>query len=155
MGNYKYAIYTNKIYKSIFKEHAQDYKQILSLKKDDKVKDTFYSEILTTISMYETGLADRVNKKSAKLGRKISTTELDELFSELEIDPIWKPQIEVVRRKMASRDYGLRSIVHPELEDYITPLDTEEFEKFLGEKSMDLAKRIEKYQGVFKRLKDK
>ena len=31
MGNSKYAIYTDKIYQSIFKEKAQEYKQILHL----------------------------------------------------------------------------------------------------------------------------
>lgn len=155
MGNYKYAIYTSKIYKSIFKERAQEYKQLLSLKKDEDVRDTFYSEVLTTISMYEAGLADRISKKATKFKRKLTTNEVDEIFSNLEQDPIWKPQIESVRRKMASRDYGLRSVTHPELKDYIMPLDTEDFERFLGEKSMELAKRIEKYKEVFKRLKDK
>lgn len=155
MGNYKYAIYTNKIYMSIFKEHAQEYKQILSLKKEEKVRNTFYSEVLTTISMYETGLADRIKRKSEEVKRKLETNEVDAIFEEFERDPAWKPQIESVRIKMASRDYGLRSVIHPELEDYITPLDTEEFERFLGEKSMELAKRIDKYKEVFKRLKDK
>jgi hypothetical protein len=155
IGNYKYAIYTNKIYKSIFKEHSQEYKQLLNLKKEDKVRDTLYSEVLTTIAMYEAGLADRLRKKSNELKRKLTTEEVDVIFTEFENDPAWKPQLDSVRIKMASRDYGLRSITHPELKDYITPLNTEEFERFLGEKSMELAKRIEKYQGVFKRLKDK
>lgn len=155
MGNYKYAVYTNKIYKSIFREHAQEYKHLLSLKKDENVRDTFYSEILTTISMYEAGLAARIVSQSKKKKRLLTSSEVDTIFIEFENEPAWKPQLEAVRIKMASRDYGLRSVVHPELEAYIIPLDTEEFERFLGEKSMELAKRIEKYQNVFKRLKDK
>jgi len=36
MGNSKYAIYTDKIYQSIFREKAQEYKQVLHLSKRDK-----------------------------------------------------------------------------------------------------------------------
>ncbi len=42
---YKYATYTDKIYRSIFKEKASEYKKILQLKASDKVRDTFYSDI--------------------------------------------------------------------------------------------------------------
>jgi hypothetical protein len=155
MGNFKYAIYTNKIYKSIFKEHAQEYRAILNLTKTEDVRDTMYSEILTTISMYETGLAHEMKKKSDELERKLTPIEVDQLFDSFEQNPTWVPQIEMARMKMASRDYGLRSVIHPELVDYINPLDTADFERFLGEKSKELAKRIEEYQDVFKRLKDK
>lgn len=155
MGNSKYAIYTNKIYKSIFHEHAAEYRNILSLTKKENVRDTMYSEILTTISMYETGLGNKIRNKSEGLGRKLTTFEIDDIFREFETDPTWEPQIEMARMKMASRDYGFRSVLHPELVDYINPLDTEEFERFLGEKSADLATQIEQYQDVFKRLKDK
>lgn len=155
MGRSKYAVYTNEIYKSIFKERAQDYRKILSLDKKENVRDTMYAEVLTTISMYETGLANEIRKKSAALERKLTQSELEEIFRELENSPIWVPQLEMVRIKMASRDYGFRSVTHPELEEYITPVDSADFERFLGEKSKDLAKRVEQYQDVFKRLKDK
>ncbi len=155
MGRSKYAVYTNEIYKSIFKERAQDYRKILSLDKKENVRDTMYAEVLTTISMYETGLANEIRKKSVALKRKLTQSELEEIFRELENNPIWVPQLEMVRIKMASRDYGFRSVTHPELEEYITPVDSADFERFLGEKSKDLAKRVEQYQDVFKRLKDK
>ena len=155
MGNFKYAIYTNKIYKSIFKEHAQEYRAILNLTKAENVRDTMYSEILTTISMYETGLAHEMEKMYKKKGNRLTAEEVDKLFNDFENNPTWVPQIEMARMKMASRDYGLRSVVHPELTEYINPLDTSDFERFLGEKSKELAKMIEEYQEVFKRLKDK
>ncbi len=41
MGTAKYAIYTNKIYISIFRENAQEYRRILKLHEKDKVRDTF------------------------------------------------------------------------------------------------------------------
>lgn len=155
MGQSKYSIYTNKIYKSIFHERAREYRNILSLTQKENVRDTMYSEILTTISMYETGLGNKIKDESRRLKRKLTSTEVDVLFREFEKDPTWKPQIEMARINMASRDYGFRSVLHPELVKYINPLNTEEFEKFLGEKSADLATQIEQYQDVFKRLKDK
>jgi hypothetical protein len=155
MGNIKYLIYTDKIYYSIFKEKANEYKNILNLTKKDNVRDTFYAEILTTISMYETGLAHEIKKMADSKKRKLTTGEIDKLFNEFENNPALKPQLERARMKMSSRDYALRDIIHSELTDYIQPLDTAEFEQFLGEKSKELAKRIEEYQAVFKRLKDK
>lgn len=155
MGNIKYAIYTDKIYQSVFKEKARQYREILSLNQKENVRDTMYSEVLTTISMYENGLAHEMQKQFGSLGRKLKPEEVDKIFSDFESNPAWLPQIDMVRMKMASRDYGLRLVEHPELKDYIKPLDTVEFEKFLGEKSKELSKRIEDYQDVFKRLKDK
>jgi hypothetical protein len=155
MGNFKYPIYTNKVYKSIFKEHAGEYREILSLTNKENVRDTMYSEVLTTISMYETGLANRIEERAKALNRKLLPDEVDLLFDEFEKDPTWKPQIDMARMRMASRDYGLRSVTHPELVDYINPLDATEFERFLGRKSAELAERIEEYQEVFKRLKDR
>lgn len=154
-GNIKYLIYTNKIYYSIFKEKANEYKNILNLTKKDNVRDTMYAEVLTTISMYETGLAHEIKRRSEKLKRKLEENEINKLFDEFENNPAWKPQIERARMKMSSRDYALREIIHPELSNYIQPLDTAEFDRFLGEKSKELAKRIKEYQDVFKRLKDK
>ena len=45
MNNFKYALYTDKIYQSIFKEKAKEYRQILKLNEKDKTRDTFYSEV--------------------------------------------------------------------------------------------------------------
>jgi len=155
MGNFKYPIYTNKIYKSIFREHAEEYRNLLSLTKEEDVRNTMYSEVLTTISMYETGLASEIQKKAEELRRKLEPFEVDEIFKVFENNPAWVPQIEMVRMKMASRDYGLREVLHPKLAAYVNSLDTSEFERFLGEKSAELKERIEQYQEVFKRLKDK
>lgn len=49
-GNIKYLIYTNKIYSSIFREKASEYKNILDLTKKDNVRDTMYAEVLTIIA---------------------------------------------------------------------------------------------------------
>lgn len=155
MGNFKYAVYTDKIYKSIFREKAREYRKILSLTTKENVRDTMYSEVLTTISMYETGLANEIRKASEQKERKLYPYEVDQLFHEFETNPLWKPQLDTVRSRMASRDYGFRDVLHPELAEYVNPLNTEEFERFLGNKSAELADRIEEYKEVFKRLKDK
>ena len=154
-GNIKYLTYTNKIYTSIFKEKANDYKRILDLTKDDNVRDTMYAEVLTIIASYETGLAHEIKNRSEVLKRRLTENEVNLLFIEFENNPIWKPQIEVVRIKMSSRDHAFRGVIHPELINYIQPLNTTEFERFLGEKSKELEKRIKENKDVFKRLKDK
>ena len=51
------------IYVSIFKEKEHEYKKILDLNANDKVRDTFQSEILDIIAAYESGLADAIKLK--------------------------------------------------------------------------------------------
>lgn len=155
MGNFKYTIYTDKIYKSIFKEHSREYRTLLNLAKKEDIRNTMYSEVLTTISMYETGLANEIKAKATEKTAKLTPEEVDQIFADFEKNPAWVPQIQMVRTKMASRDYGFRDVLHPELAEYVGPLNTAEFERFLGDKSAELAERIEEYKDVFKRLKDK
>ena len=155
MGNAKYAIYTNKIYQSIFKEHATEYRQILKLSEKDNVRETMYSEVLDLISSYEFGLAKLIEERYNKLGRKLTSFELDNLFSAFEQLPLWIPLIEKARRKMASRDLAFRDVLHQQLEEYIGAVPAEDFERFLGEKSKELAERLEEAKDVFKRLKER
>ena len=63
--------------------------------------------------------------------------------------------IEHARSKMASRDLCFRDAYHSELQNYISSVDSDDFERFLGEKSKSLEKQIEEYIDIFKRLKDK
>ena len=63
--------------------------------------------------------------------------------------------LEGVRSKMASRDLAFRDAWHLQLKDYLSPLDSAEFERFLGEKSKELIERLEESKEVFKRLKDR
>lgn len=155
MGNAKYAIYTNKIYQSIFKEHAVEYRQILKLSKKDNVRETMYSEILDLISSYEFGLAKQIEERYSKLKRKLTSFELDSLFLSFEQMPLWIPLIEKARRKMASRDLAFRDVLHQQLEEYIGAVPAEDFERFIGEKSKELTERLEEAKEVFKRLKER
>ncbi|MCI6241747.1 MAG: DNA-binding protein [Agathobacter sp.] len=155
MGNSKYAIYTDKIYQSIFKEKAQEYKQILHLSKKDNARDTMYSEVLDLIASYECGLAAMIKEQSEQLGRKLNNWELSDLFSAFEQLPLWKPLIVRARTKMASRDMALRDAFHYQLEEYIKPLDAEEYEKFLGVAGDELEKLMQENSDVLKRLKER
>ena len=155
MGNFKYPLYTDRIYVSIFKEQASDYRAILRLQKKDKVRDTFYAEVLDLVAAYEYGFAKLLEDESHRIGRKLTFYETDELFRRFESQPLWKPLIEKARVKMASRDLAFRDALHLQLEEYISPLQAEEFERFLGEKSKELAERLEEAKDVMKRLKDR
>jgi hypothetical protein len=155
MGNFKYPMYTNKIYVSIFRKKAQEYRKILQLEKQDQVRDTFYAEILDLVASYECGFADKLRSESQAEGRKLTAFEVDALFKEFENQAHWQPLIEKARNKMASRDLAFRDALHLKLQGYVTPLKAEDFERFIGEKSKELAKRLEEAQDVLQRLKDR
>ncbi len=155
MGKAKYPIYTDKIYKSIFKENSQEYRQILKLHDRENVRDTMYSEILRLISSYEAGFAEVLQNEYQRLGRKLKSVEVDNLFREFENQRLWVPQIEDARNKMASRDLGFRDALHIRLKEYITAIKPKDFDRFLGEKSKVLEERLEEMKDVFKRLKER
>jgi hypothetical protein len=155
MGKFKYAIYTDKIYVSIFKERAKDYRKVLRLEKKENVRDTFYSEIIDLIASYECGFADALQEAFKEKGEPLTFREVDAVFARFERQAHWKPLIEKARNKMASRDLAFRDALHIQLQDYITPLQRDEFERFLGEKSMELAERLEQAKDVMKRLKER
>lgn len=155
MGNFKYALYTDKIYVSIFREKAQVYRRVLRLDKRANVRDTFYSEVLDVIASYEAGFADVLVQNCKAQGRKLTPWEVDDLFVTFERQAHWKPLIEKVRNKMASRDLAFRDALHLQLQEYVTPLQRDEFERFLGEKSKELAERLEEAKDVMKRLKER
>jgi hypothetical protein len=158
MGNYKYSVYTDTIYKAIFLEKSAEYKVILKLEEKENMRDTLYSDVLRLIASFEVGIADAMKLKSEEFGRKLYPNELNEIIEEFSKQRFWIPQIEDARNKMASRDYGLRNIIHERLKPYINSLSAADYDKFLGEKSKDLLQRVienPELLDVFKRLKDR
>jgi hypothetical protein len=155
MGNYKYAYYTDEIYRCIFKENAKEYKQILKLEEEENLRDTMYSEILNLVASFETGLAHEIEKKSNELNRKLYKEDLDKLLDLFAEHPLHKPHIENARKKMATRDYGFRQVLHDSLKDYVSSIDLSDYQRFLGEKSRSLQERIDENIEIFKRLKDR
>jgi hypothetical protein len=138
-------------------ENADEYKKILDLKAKDKVRDTMYAEVLNAIASFEHGLAIEMQQEFEKLGRKLKTSELDELIDKAASSPYLKPHIDDARAKMASRDLCFRDALHQKLESYIQSVPQSDFDKFLGETSKSLEERLSDPQTleVLKRLKDR
>ena len=155
LGNFKYSLYTSKIYECIFKENAVEYKKILNLNEKDNARDTMYAEILKLIASFETGLAHEMKNKYDSLLRKLSKSEMDSVLLDFSNHPLFRPLIEDARIKMASRDYGFRKILHDNLQNYVSSVSKTDFERFLGEKSKSLEERIDENIDVFKRLKNR
>jgi hypothetical protein len=155
MGHFKYAVYTDKIYVSIFREKSREYRKLLKLDRKDNVRSTFYTEILDLIAAYECGFADALTAAKVERGRKLRPLEVDPLFSAFEKQAHWKPLVEKARLKMASRDLAFRDALHLQLKEYVAPLQREDYERFIGEKSKELADRLEEAKDVMKRLKDR
>ena len=155
MGNAKYPFYTDKIYVSIFREKSQEYRKVLKLHEKEKLRDTFYAEILDLIASYECGIGVMLQEEMKIKGQKLTLWQVDAIFNRFEKLPHWKPLIEKARNKMASRDMAFRDALHHKLEEYVTPLQRAEFDRFLGEKSKELAERLEEAKDVMKRLKDR
>jgi len=153
MGNYKYSLYTDKIYQCIFKENAKEYKQILNLEENDNARETMYAEVLTSIASFETGLAFEIEKRSKKLNRMLEPAEVDKIFTGFSQHPQQRPYIEDARIKMASRDLHFRDAWHKKLEEYIRSVTPADFERFLGEQSVNFDRQIEEAKDVLTRLK--
>ncbi|ATA89238.1 DNA-binding protein [Capnocytophaga stomatis] len=155
MGNAKYSIYTDAIYQAIFLENAKEYKQILDLIDTENARETMYAEVLRLIASFEVGIADEMKKIFEEKGRKLFPQELDKLINNFASQRFWIPQLEDVRTKMASRDYGFRKVVHQRLENYIQSVPKGDYDRFLGENSKTLQEQIQENIDVFLRLREK
>lgn len=156
-NKFKYAQLTDKIYKSIFKENAKEYRQILKLNTKESVRSTMYSEVLDLIAGYENGFSIFLKTESEELGRKLGLSEANLLFIKYEklTEATLMPLREKARSLMASRDLAFRDALHEKLKDYVNEVSSEDYDKFLGDRSMDLERRLEDNQDVFLRLKDR
>jgi len=156
-SKWKYATYTNKIYETIFLENAKEYKQILALKNKDSIRETMYAEVLNAIASFEHGIAVEMKQEFERLGRKLSSLELNELFKKASNNPYLVPHIDDARAKMASRDLCFRDALHEKLESYVESVPKVDFDKFLGETSKTLEERLSDPEilAVLKRLKDR
>lgn len=156
-NKFKYGQFTDKIYVSIFKENAKEYRQILKLKLKESVRSTMYSEVLDLVAAYENGFGDRLKKQQETINRKLTLSEAHLLFTEYECftEAFTIPLKEKARSLMASRDMVFRDALHEKLKEYIDEVSSEDYVKFLGEKSLSLEERLEDNKEVFKRLKDR
>lgn len=157
MGKFKYSVYTDKVYRLVFRENAKEYRQVLKLNKQDSARSTMYAEVLKAIASVENGIAAQMKEHSERLGRKLTPAELGELFEAAENNPFLKPVMEDARVKMASRDVCFRDALHQRLEAYVQSVPESDFDRFLGEASRSLEEQLADPEmlAVFKRLKDR
>ena len=75
LDNYKYAIYTDKIYEAIFHENSKECKQILQIEDKENPRDTVFSKVLKRIASFEIGITDKMKNISDEL-KKIKTKRI-------------------------------------------------------------------------------
>ena len=153
-STYKYAQVTDFIYKAVFRENAKEYREVLRLDSKDSVRHTLYAEVLLVISSFENGVGAEIHERYKQNGGiKLSVDEVEQIVGQLAEHPMQKPYLNDARSKMASRDYSFRDAYHGNIAEYLTAVTPEEFERFIGDKSIDFDSILESNKDVLKRLK--
>lgn len=153
---FKYAQITDLIYQAVFKEKAKEYRALLRLDKDDNVRHTLYAEVLRCISSFENGIGYAIEEEYKNNGsEQLSLVRVNELIAEQEQSPAMQPFIYDARSKMASRDVAFRDVFHNNIAGYLRAVTPEEFDRFIGDKSIDFDEIMElpENKEVLKRLK--
>ncbi len=63
------------------------------------------------------------------------------------------PFLHDARTKMASRDLSFRDAYHGNIAEYLKAITPEEYERFIGNQSVDFDRILEENKDVLKRLK--
>jgi len=124
------------VYKAVFREKAKEYKKLLDLSKKDNLRRTLYAEVLKAVSSFENGAAFEIKKKGEESGL-LTVDEVEAFITELAQHPLMEPIIYDARQKMASRDLAFRDVFHGNIAEYLKAVTPEEFDKFIGNKSLD------------------
>ena len=150
---FKYAQVTDIIYKAAFRENAKEYKKILRLGDKDNVRQTLYAEVLLLISSFENGVGNAIYEKYKATGKMLSVADVEQIVQELEENPLMKPFLHDARTKMSSRDLSFRDAYHGNIAEYLRAVTPEEYERFIGEQSVDFDQILKENKDVLKRLK--
>ena len=151
---YKYPQITDFIYKAVFKENAKEYREVLKLDSKDNVRHTLYSEVLLVISSFENGVGAALSERFKENGGRLLTIdEVERIVNELAEHPMQKPYLNDARTKMASRAFSFRDAYHGNIADYLQAVTPEEFERFIGDQSIDFDRILADNKDVLKRLK--
>ena len=151
-----YSMITNAIYQAVFRENAKEYREILKLDSKDNVRHTLYAEVLLVIASFENGVGAAIREEYARKGYvKLNIDEVKNIILTLANAPMQKPYLEDARTKMASRDFGFRDAYHGNIEEYLRAVSQEEYERFIGNKSIDITidQLLDENLGVLRRLK--
>lgn len=133
---YKYAQVMDIIYKAVFCEKAKEYRKLLDLGTKDNVRRTLYAEVLKVVSSFENGVAYEI-KLQAKERGVLTIADVEVISKELAEHPLQAPYIYDARQKMASRDLAFRDVFHGNIAEYLKAVTPEEFDRFIGSKSLD------------------
>ena len=151
---YKYEQITDLIYKAVFRENAKEYRVVLRLQNEENVRHTLYTEVLLCISSFENGVAHQIEKRYSENGNKpLSIEEVKTIIDDLATAPMMEPFINDARSKMASRDVAFRDAWHGNLAEYLRAVTPDEFDKFIGDASIDFDNILEANREALKRLK--
>lgn len=149
----KYRQITDMIYTAIFKENAAEYASILKLNDLDNIHDTMYAEVLMIIASFENGVGFAIQEKCVKENRPLSIEEVNTIIEGFANSPMQAPYLEDARTKMASRDYCFRDAEHESIAEYISPVLSSDYEKFIGARSDSLLQDLFQKRDILKRLK--
>ena len=83
----------------------------------------------------------------------VTFKEVEHIIEELAEHPMQKPYLNDARTKMASRDFSFRDAYHGNIAEYLKAVTPEEFEKFIGDQSIDFDHILADNKDVLKRLK--
>lgn len=135
--NFKYAQVMDYIYKAVFCEKAKEYRKLLDLGTKDNVRKTLYAEVLKVVSSFENGVGYEITRKAKAEGRRLTVAEVGKICLELAEHPLQAPYVYDARQKMASRDFAFRDVFHGNIAEYLKAVTPEEFDRFIGSKSID------------------
>lgn len=133
---YKYAQVMDVIYKAVFCEKAKEYRKLLDLGAKDNVRRTLYAEVLRVVSSFENGVAFEITRQAKERG-SLTVAEVSEICRQMAEHPLQAPYVYDARQKMASRDLAFRDVFHGNIAEYLKAVTPEEFDKFIGSKSLD------------------
>ncbi len=154
LPTYKYEQITDLIYKAVFRENAKEYRVVLRLQNEENVRHTLYTEVLLCISSFENGVAYQIERQYTENGNKqLSIEEVRAIIDDLAAAPMMEPFINDARSKMASRDVAFRDAWHGNLAEYLRAVTPDEFDRFIGDASIDFDNILEANREVLKRLK--
>ena len=150
---FKYAQVTDLIYNAAFRENAKEYKKILQLGDKDNVRQTLYAEVLLLISSFENGVGNAIYEQYKSTEKLLSISDVERIVKSLEDNPLMKPYLNYARTKIASLDLSFRDAYHGNIAEYLKAVTPEEYERFIGDKSIDFDKILIENKDVLKRLK--
>lgn len=148
----KYKQITDCIYKAIFKENAKEYAALLKVP-DDNIHDTMYAEVLMIIASFENGVGYAIQQHFIETGKPVSVEYVCNIIDSFAQNPMQIPYLEDARTKMASRDFCFRETHHENISEYISPVSSGDFERFIGEHSDSFLQDLFNKRDVMKRLK--